>query len=171
MTMDSYITLGMLVALIERLATKYGISLPYPSLATKAAGNPIYVVQPLVQVTKRCTADERDEIGELVDRLDFDALKPHTPNLAAQGVLLVAERQGKSAYGLSKVAIGQTLQELREQHGMSQSDAARACGVTRQYWGRVEGGDSQPRSDTLRKIAQGFGLDYPALLDLIRAHR
>ena len=64
------------------------------------------------------------------------------------------------------MAIKDTLIEIREQNGLTQSEMAERLFVTRQAVSRWECGDTQPGIDTLKLIATTFHVPIEALLEL-----
>ena len=64
------------------------------------------------------------------------------------------------------MAIKDTLIELRESNGLTQSEMAERLFVTRQAVSRWECGETQPGIDTLKLIATKFHVPVEALLDM-----
>lgn len=56
-----------------------------------------------------------------------------------------------------------TLIELREENGLSQTDAAKKAGINKETWNKVENGVSKPQMRTLRKIAKAFDIPVSEL--------
>lgn len=56
------------------------------------------------------------------------------------------------------------LRELREQRGISQSELARLCGVTRSTICRIEDGSRKPSCVLMVKLAQAIGCKIDDLL-------
>ena len=59
-----------------------------------------------------------------------------------------------------------TIRQLREEHGMSQAELARALGINQITVYKWERGDHEPRASQLRALAQAFGvsmdeIDFP----------
>ena len=67
------------------------------------------------------------------------------------------------------MAIKDTLIELREYHGLTQTEMAERLFVTRQTVSRWECGDTQPSIDVLKLIATTFNVPVEKLLDMPRA--
>lgn len=57
-----------------------------------------------------------------------------------------------------QVEWGQRLREVREQHGLTGSELAKAAGVTRQHIQRVEAGITSSSDDVRIKIASVLGV-------------
>ena len=66
-----------------------------------------------------------------------------------------------------KKKIGQSIVELREQKGWSQSDLARACNKDRQAIEKLENGKVNPTLFTLLEVAEALGISLSKLLDQI----
>lgn len=64
------------------------------------------------------------------------------------------------------MAIKNTLIELREHHGLTQTEMAERLFVTRQAVSRWECGDTQPGIDVLKLIATTFNVPIEKLLDM-----
>lgn len=64
------------------------------------------------------------------------------------------------------MAIKDTLIELREYHGLTQTEMAERLFVTRQAVSRWECGDTQPSIDVLKLIATTFNVPVEKLLDM-----
>lgn len=64
------------------------------------------------------------------------------------------------------MAIKDTLIELREHHGLTQTEMAERLFVTRQAVSRWECGDTQPGIDVLKLIATTFNVPIEKLLDM-----
>lgn len=62
--------------------------------------------------------------------------------------------------------IGNNLKRIREERGLSVSQAADACGVSKVIFAQIERGDSNPTLNTIWKIAAGLQVHYSELLDL-----
>jgi DNA-binding XRE family transcriptional regulator len=60
--------------------------------------------------------------------------------------------------------IARRLITLRVEHGLSQAELARRCGVSQPAIARLERGEHEPRLATLRRVAHAFGADL--VLDL-----
>jgi transcriptional regulator with XRE-family HTH domain len=54
--------------------------------------------------------------------------------------------------------------ERRHELGLSQEEAAFACGLDRSYFGTLERGEHQPRYVMLLRVARGLGLRADVLL-------
>lgn len=52
-----------------------------------------------------------------------------------------------------------TLEEIRVNNNLSQLEAAKQAGISKQTWNRIETGASKPRRTTLVKIAKAFNID------------
>ncbi len=52
------------------------------------------------------------------------------------------------------------LKELRQKLGLSQSEMAVKCGVSRQYYGLIEDGKRKVPVWTAKKIAAALGFDW-----------
>ncbi len=61
-------------------------------------------------------------------------------------------------------SLARNMRALREQAGLTVRDAARRCGVQEQHWLKIEAGEVNSTLRTLRKIANGFGVDVPVLV-------
>lgn len=59
---------------------------------------------------------------------------------------------------LRKERVVERLVELREQHALTQEQAAQRVGVTHRQWQRWEAGESMPYPRNLDQIAQRFGI-------------
>jgi transcriptional regulator with XRE-family HTH domain len=57
--------------------------------------------------------------------------------------------------GVSKIA---RLAEVRQAHGMTQEQLAAATGVHRVTIARIETGDTSPKAETLKRIADALGV-------------
>jgi ribosome-binding protein aMBF1 (putative translation factor) len=62
-------------------------------------------------------------------------------------------------------AVGVAIRAVREGAGLSQEELSRRSGVPQESLSRIETGRRDPRLDTLRKLATGFGLSLPELMD------
>ena len=62
--------------------------------------------------------------------------------------------------------IGNNLKRIREERGLSVSQAADVCGVSKVILSQIERGDSNPTLNTIWKIAAGLQVHYTELLDL-----
>jgi transcriptional regulator with XRE-family HTH domain len=61
-------------------------------------------------------------------------------------------------------AVGQAIRNLRQGQGLSQEELAHRAGVHRTYIGGIERGERNPTVESLKKIADGLGLDPAAIL-------
>ena len=66
-------------------------------------------------------------------------------------------------------AFGEALRQLRSERGLSQEDAALACGLDRAYYGQLERATKSPTLKTLWRIADGLDTQPSELL--VRAER
>lgn len=162
---------GDLVALLEELAPKYGIGLPYNGLAAKTHESVYNLIRILALVTAKASERERMEIAQIVDDLTPESFATGTLPGDIAGNMYVAASQSKTTFGLAPEAIATTLKTLREERGLSQTEAASLCGMARQYWSDVERGQRKLRSTTLQKIAAAFGVPYPDLVRRIRGDK
>ena len=64
------------------------------------------------------------------------------------------------------MAIRDVILDIREKHGLSQDDLAGKLYVTRQAVSRWENGETTPTIDTLKAIAEMFGIKASSLLGL-----
>lgn len=56
------------------------------------------------------------------------------------------------------------LRELREKRGLSQSEVAEAIGVTTGLIGQIERGDRRGSVDTIRRLANFFGVSMDVIV-------
>jgi len=61
-------------------------------------------------------------------------------------------------------AFGQALREAREARGLSQEEAALACGIDRAYYGHIERATKVPTLTTMWKVAEAVGLKPSQLI-------
>lgn len=61
-----------------------------------------------------------------------------------------------------------TLKELRESRALTQREVAIACDVTTVTVGKWEGGKTRPQPPQIRKLAEYFNTDIPAMLDILK---
>ena len=61
--------------------------------------------------------------------------------------------------------LGQRLTKLRKAQGLSRYGLAKQLGVSRDYLGRVERGQSSPTVEMLQRITQVLGVSVTALLE------
>ncbi|RYD75689.1 MAG: helix-turn-helix domain-containing protein, partial [Sphingobacteriales bacterium] len=54
--------------------------------------------------------------------------------------------------------LSERIKELRSQHGFSQDEMAKRAGLSLRTIQRIESGETEPRGDTLRRIAEVFNL-------------
>jgi transcriptional regulator with XRE-family HTH domain len=66
------------------------------------------------------------------------------------------------------VALGTAIRILRSSAGFSQSQLAKAAGISGAFLSLVESGEKRPSSYVLRKIAAGIGVPFEVLLRLAR---
>ncbi len=66
---------------------------------------------------------------------------------------------------LRRERIAERLTELREQHSLTQENAAARVGVTLRQWQRWEAGESVPYPRNLDSIASKFGLSVAEFFD------
>lgn len=66
---------------------------------------------------------------------------------------------------IRKEAVASKLAELREQHDLSQEQAAARVGITHRQWQRWEHGESVPYPRNLDAIAARFGFDVSEFFD------
>ena len=71
-----------------------------------------------------------------------------TPEAREQGKVL------REAYDLAV-----QLMELREKHGLTQSELAERCGIDQADISRIERGSTSPTARTLQRIADALGAD------------
>lgn len=62
-------------------------------------------------------------------------------------------------------AVGAKIRRLRERLNLSQEEVSRKGGLPQESLSRIENGRRDPRLDTLRKLAKGFGVTLPVLLE------
>lgn len=80
----------------------------------------------------------------------------------------VDEPTPKSAVEIAKVERGSTLGQMREQKGISQEDAGKAAGVSRQTWSAWEK-RTRPMSVTqLHRVIRLFDLSADAAVSLVQ---
>ena len=79
-------------------------------------------------------------VAERRSRLDLDAI--------ARGEVLA------QAYGTAMQVV-----ELREEHGLTQTQLAERCGVNQSDIGRIERGSTSPTTRTLQRIADSLDAD------------
>lgn len=61
-------------------------------------------------------------------------------------------------------SLARNMQSLREQAGLTVRDAARRCDMREKHWLKLEAGQVNSTLRTMRKIANGFDVDLPVLL-------
>ncbi|MCX8723086.1 helix-turn-helix transcriptional regulator [Lactobacillus sp. B4005] len=64
--------------------------------------------------------------------------------------------------GLNSNSFGNRIKELRIKHGLSQSDLAKATGLTRQAISNYERGDREPKMEIWQKLADCFNVSIPS---------
>lgn len=64
-----------------------------------------------------------------------------------------------------KMDLGKQIVKLREQHGWTQSDLARACNKDRQAIEKLENGKVNPTLYTLLEVAHALGTSLSKLVD------
>lgn len=62
--------------------------------------------------------------------------------------------------------LGDTIRELREQHGWSQADLAERCGTFQQTIGRYETGAHEPKASMIMALSAAFGVTVSYLLGM-----
>lgn len=62
--------------------------------------------------------------------------------------------------------LGDTIRELREQRGWSQSDLAERCGTFQQTIGRYESGTHEPKASMITALSAAFGVTVSYLLGM-----
>lgn len=90
-------------------------------------------------------------------------------SLDAEANSVVAKRHTKRAEKERKASattFSMRLREARMKLGQSHGDAARALGVTREGYGRLERGRVLPRADVLLRVAKLFNVSTDWLLGL-----
>lgn len=60
--------------------------------------------------------------------------------------------------------IGNRIEEIREQVGLSQSALARAVGISQSAISQIEAGERNPSFDMLRSLAKALGVSVPHLV-------
>lgn len=63
------------------------------------------------------------------------------------------------------MGVGQGIKKLRVEKGLSVANLAERSGLTRATIHNIEKYDRTPRSDVLKKIAEGLDVDMPLLLE------
>lgn len=63
-----------------------------------------------------------------------------------------------------RIAVGARIQELRSAAEVSQEDLAHQIGMSRRYLSGIERGEANPTLNQLVRIAEGLGVEPPALL-------
>ncbi|TKG95475.1 XRE family transcriptional regulator [Puteibacter caeruleilacunae] len=77
------------------------------------------------------------------------------------------ESREKWEEGFEAFKLGVMIQELRKEHGLTQSQLAEKCGTTKTYISRIENNASDIRLSTLmRIIKEGFGRHLRLSLEL-----
>jgi transcriptional regulator with XRE-family HTH domain len=61
-------------------------------------------------------------------------------------------------------AVGEAIRSIREQQGLSQEELAHRSGVHRTYVGGIERGERNPTVESLKKIADGLGVEPEDIL-------
>lgn len=61
-------------------------------------------------------------------------------------------------------AVGEAIRLIREQKGLSQEELAHRSGIHRTYVGGVERGERNPTVESLKKIADGLGVEPEEIL-------
>jgi transcriptional regulator with XRE-family HTH domain len=65
---------------------------------------------------------------------------------------------------MKKPRLGARIRSIREAHGLTLSDAARAADMPRQHLHRLEtGGRKSPRIDTILRVARALGVTLEEL--------
>ncbi len=66
-------------------------------------------------------------------------------------------------------AVARSIRQARWLRGLTQADAAEACGLTRRYYEETERGDRNPSIEALFAIATGLGVAVVDLVDVAGA--
>ena len=66
--------------------------------------------------------------------------------------------------------LGRRLRELREGRGLTQEQLALAIGTSQPYIARIESGITEPRLDTLQRLAAALGYAQIGIVFRERAH-
>lgn len=61
-------------------------------------------------------------------------------------------------------AVGEAIRRIREEKGLSQEELANRAGIHRTYVGGVERGERNPTVESLKKIADGLGVEPEEIL-------
>ncbi|MGH2829698.1 MAG: helix-turn-helix domain-containing protein [Vicinamibacterales bacterium] len=79
----------------------------------------------------------------------------------------MSDPEARRGYEQARLAfeLGGRVRNLREQHGVSQSELARRIGSTQPSIARLEAGGVTPSLETLDRIATAFGLDLIVRFD------
>ena len=81
-----------------------------------------------------------------------------------QRTLRDTESPGKSPRPQAKRQNGAALRALREKDGWSQTDLARACGMTQANYWRIEAEAANARVESLNKIARALRVPVAAIM-------
>ena len=73
--------------------------------------------------------------------------------------------------GTIVMKIGEKIKILRKQKGMSQKELGIRFGVSQQMIGQYENSISEPKIETLRKIAVGLEVELSDLLEVVFSNR
>jgi ribosome-binding protein aMBF1 (putative translation factor) len=73
----------------------------------------------------------------------------------------MAEPDAQDAYEAARLAfeLGRSVRALRQQHGWSQSELARAAGMTQSAVARFEAGGAVPTLPVLERLARALGVE------------
>jgi len=66
--------------------------------------------------------------------------------------------------GVSEQRLGQRVQDLRKQRGLTQAALAAKAGISREYLARLEIGRHEPTLTTLQGLAKALGVKVGRLL-------
>lgn len=61
--------------------------------------------------------------------------------------------------------LGLRVKELRQKRGWSQEELAENSGLSLRTVQRIEGGETEPRGDTLKRLAESFGVSPDEIID------
>lgn len=65
---------------------------------------------------------------------------------------------------MSEDVVGKNLGRLRREKKMTQAELAKASGITRVGYSKIERGETNPRAETLRKLARSLGVNISQLV-------
>lgn len=67
---------------------------------------------------------------------------------------------GEELFADLRVAIGRRVEELRDERGLTQADAAEGAGLSQGHWSKIERGELDIRLSTLLRVQHALGLDF-----------